>query len=100
MLYNKNVHGPATIERDRKDASIFPVLEAECEPSVLAVTQPSTPCDALLPLAGASAVYAEQTDPTVLAGSACLITAHLFNADVLTDIGQVALGRTPTALIF
>jgi hypothetical protein len=54
------------------------------------------PVDAVLPLAGASAVY----DNPIQRCSRDLGAASqhiLFNVDVLKDIGQVALGRTPTA---
>jgi hypothetical protein len=52
--------------------------------------------DAVLPLAGASAVY---TDNPIQRCSRDLHAAahHIyFNVDVLKDIGQVALGGTPT----
>jgi alkylation response protein AidB-like acyl-CoA dehydrogenase len=53
--------------------------------------------DAVLPLAGASAVY---VDNPIQRCSRDLHAAsqHIFwNADVLKDLGQVAFGRTPTA---
>jgi alkylation response protein AidB-like acyl-CoA dehydrogenase len=53
--------------------------------------------DALLPLAGASAVYADNPIQRCSRDLHAASQHILFNADVLTDIGQVALGRTPTA---
>ena len=53
--------------------------------------------DALLPLAGASAIYADNPIQRCSRDLHASSQHILFNADVLTDIGQVALGRTPTA---
>ena len=53
--------------------------------------------DAVLPLAGASAVYADHPIQRCSRDLHAASQHILFNVDVLTDIGQVALGRTPTA---
>jgi alkylation response protein AidB-like acyl-CoA dehydrogenase len=53
--------------------------------------------DTLLPLAGASAVYADNPIQRCSRDLHAASQHILFNADVLTDIGQVALGRTPAA---
>lgn len=53
--------------------------------------------DALLPLAGASAIYADNPIQRCSRDLHAASQHLLVNAHVLTDIGQVALGRTPTA---
>jgi indole-3-acetate monooxygenase len=53
--------------------------------------------DAVLPLAGASAVYADNPIQRCSRDLRAASQHIFFNVDVLKDIGQVALGRTPTA---
>ena len=53
--------------------------------------------DALLPLAGASAVYADNPIQRCSRDLHAASQHIYFNVEVLKDIGQVALGRTPTA---
>jgi indole-3-acetate monooxygenase len=53
--------------------------------------------DAVLPLAGASAVYADNPIQRCSRDLHAASQHIIFNVDVLKDIGQVALGRTPTA---
>ena len=52
--------------------------------------------DALLPLAGASAVYADNPIQRCSRDLHAASQHIFFNVEVLKDIGQVALGRTPT----
>jgi indole-3-acetate monooxygenase len=54
--------------------------------------------DTLLPLAGASAVYADNPMQQRCSRDLHAAAQHIFyGVDVLKDIGQVALGRTPTS---
>jgi indole-3-acetate monooxygenase len=53
--------------------------------------------DAVLPLAGASAVYADNPIQRCSRDLHAASQHIFFNVDVLKDIGQVAFGRTPTA---
>jgi hypothetical protein len=53
--------------------------------------------DAVLPLAGASAVYADTALQRCSRDLHAVAQHIFFNVDVLKDIGQVALGRTPSA---
>jgi indole-3-acetate monooxygenase len=53
--------------------------------------------DAVLPLAGASAVYADNPIQRCSRDLRAASQHIFFNLDVLKDIGEVALGRTPTA---
>jgi hypothetical protein len=56
--------------------------------------------DVVLPLAGASAIYADHPHQRCSRDLHAASQHILFNVDVLKDIGQVALGRTPTAPFF
>ena len=56
--------------------------------------------DAVLPLAGASAVYADHPIQRCSRDLHAASQHILFDVDVLKDIGQVALGQTPTAPLF
>jgi indole-3-acetate monooxygenase len=53
--------------------------------------------DAVLPLAGASAVYADNPLQRCSRDLHAASQHIFFSVDVLKEIGQVALGRTPTA---
>jgi indole-3-acetate monooxygenase len=53
--------------------------------------------DAVLPFAGASAVYAENPIQRCSRDLHAASQHIFFNVDVLKDIGRVALGRTPTS---
>jgi hypothetical protein len=53
--------------------------------------------DAVLPLAGASAVYADNPIQRCFRDLHAESQHTFFSVDVLKDIGQVAFGRIPTA---
>jgi indole-3-acetate monooxygenase len=79
--------GPCSLQQRARVMSAHQVLQRAAVGAV----------DAVLPLAGASVVYADNPIQRCSRDLRASSQHIIFNVDVLKDIGQVALGKTPTA---